>query len=78
MPFPVFAITSTLGRMPGTWVLAAQGAKTAEGEYLQLVLLTAAVAAVALSLYCCRRRIMAALRRRGGEGSAQRKVQDEG
>lgn len=68
MPFWVFAITSTLGRMPGTWVLSAQGAKTAAGEYLQLALLTAAAVAVALPLYYYRRRIVGALPRRGTRG----------
>src|SRR5207245_449383 len=31
MPFWVFAVVSTLGRMPGTWILSAQGAKAAAG-----------------------------------------------
>src|SRR2546426_2384825 len=46
MPFWVFAVVSTLGRIPGTWVLSAQGARTASGDYLQVVLLTAVVVAV--------------------------------
>ncbi len=74
MSFWVFAIISTLGRMPGTWVLSAQGAKTAEGEYLQLVILSAAAVAVALPLYYYRQRIIGTLRR---QAAAQR-VQDEG
>ncbi len=51
MPFWTFAFVSTLGRMPGTWVLSAQGAKVATGQYIELLLLTALVAAVALPLY---------------------------
>ena len=31
MPFWVFAVVSTLGRMPGTWALSAQGSKAAAG-----------------------------------------------
>src|SRR3989454_12279855 len=49
MPFWVFAVVSTLGRIPSTWVLSAQGARTASGDYLQVVLLTAVVVAVALA-----------------------------
>lgn len=63
MPVWVFALVSTLGRMPGTWILSAQGAKTAAGQYFQLALLTAAGAAVAIPLYYYRHRILAWFRR---------------
>ena len=63
MPFWVFAVASTLGRMPGTWLLSAQGAKVATGQYLELALLTAVALMVAVPLYYYRHRIMA--RRRG-------------
>ena len=43
MPLWVFALVSTLGRIPGTWVLSAQGAHTAAGNYLQVILLTTIV-----------------------------------
>jgi len=59
MPFWVFAVVSTLGRIPGTWVLSAQGSKTATGHYVEVVLLTAAVAALAVPLYYYRLRIVA-------------------
>ena len=58
MPFWVFAVVSTLGRIPSTWVLSAQGARTASGDYLQVVLLTAVVVAVALPLYYYRTRLV--------------------
>ncbi len=48
MPLWVFALVSTLGRVPGTWVLSAQGAHTAAGDYLQVILLTAIAVAVAV------------------------------
>ena len=64
MPFWVFAVVSTLGRMPGTWVLSAGGAKAAAADYVQLLLLIAVVAAVALPLYAYRSRIVLWLRRR--------------
>src|SRR6266478_10252202 len=44
MPFWVFALTSTAGRLPGTWVLSAQGADTAAGHYLEIALLLAPAA----------------------------------
>ena len=59
MPFWVFAVVSSLGRIPGTWVLSAQGAKTATGHYIEVMLLTAAVAALAVPAFYYRHRIMA-------------------
>jgi uncharacterized membrane protein YdjX (TVP38/TMEM64 family) len=56
--FWAFAIASTLGRLPGTWVLSAQGAHTANGDYVRVILLTAAVIAIALPVYCYRNRIV--------------------
>ena len=58
MPFWVFTVVSTLGRMPGTWVLSAQGAHTAAGDYLEVILLTAIVVALALPLYYYRNRMV--------------------
>lgn len=63
MPVWVFALVSTLGRMPGTWILSAQGAKTAAGQYIQLALLTALAAAVAIPFYYYRHQILGWLRR---------------
>jgi uncharacterized membrane protein YdjX (TVP38/TMEM64 family) len=59
MPFWIFAVISTLGRIPGTWILSAQGAHAATGDYLHIILLTALVVAVALPLYYYRHRIIA-------------------
>ena len=64
MPLWVFALVSTLGRIPGTWVLSAQGAHTAAGNYLYVMLLTAIVVAVALPLYYYRNRIIGWVRGR--------------
>jgi len=44
--------------MPGTWVLSAQGAHTAAGNYLEVIVLTAIVVAVALPLYYYRNRMV--------------------
>ena len=58
MPFWVFTIVSTLGRLPSTWVLSAQGAHTASGDYIQLILITALFVAIALPLYYYRNRLV--------------------
>ena len=65
MPWWVFAVTSTAGRIPGTWLLSAQGNKTAGGQYMQLALLIALVVAMALPLYVYRHQLVARLSRSG-------------
>jgi uncharacterized membrane protein YdjX (TVP38/TMEM64 family) len=72
MPLWVFTLVSGLGRIPGTWVLSAQGAHTAAGDYLRAILVTAVAVAVALPLYYYRHRIMVWFHGRSvarGEGS---------
>ena len=59
MPFWVFAVTSTLGRIPGTWALSAGGSHTARGHYFQVILVSAVALAIALPLYYYRHRIVA-------------------
>jgi uncharacterized membrane protein YdjX (TVP38/TMEM64 family) len=58
MPILVFAVVSGLGRIPGTWVLSAQGAHTAAGDYMQVILVSAVAVAAALPLYYYRHRIV--------------------
>jgi len=58
MSFWVFAVVSTLGRAPGTWILSAQGAQVAGGNYTELALLMAIVAAVVIPVYYYRNRIL--------------------
>jgi uncharacterized membrane protein YdjX (TVP38/TMEM64 family) len=58
MPLWVFALVAGLGRIPGTWVLSAQGAHTAAGDYLQVILVSAVAVAAALPLYYYRHRIV--------------------
>jgi len=70
MPFWVFAVMSTAGRIPGTWLLSAQGAKSASGHYVEVALLTAIVIAAVLPLYVYRHQLVARVSRprrsRGG------------
>ena len=72
MPFWVFAVVSTLGRAPGTWILSAQGSQVAPGQLRELAYLLAATAAVAIPLYYYRHRIVRAFRR-DGHGARRRK-----
>jgi uncharacterized membrane protein YdjX (TVP38/TMEM64 family) len=64
MPLWVFTLVSALGRIPGTWVLSAQGAHTATGNYLQVILISAVCAAIALPLYYYRHRLVTWLKSR--------------
>ncbi len=64
MPFWVFTLVSTLGRIPGTWALSAQGAKAAGGHYTELLLLSAMLAAIAIPLYYYRSQIVSRFRGR--------------
>ena len=64
MPLWLFALLSGLGRMPGTWVLSAQGAHVETGHYLELVVVSAIFAAIALPLYYYRNRMVGWVRRR--------------
>jgi len=64
MPLWVFAVVSALGRIPGTWVLSAQGAHVETGNYLQVILISAVGAAIALPLYYYRHRLVRWLRGR--------------
>ena len=59
MPFWLFALTSTLGRLPGTWVLSAEGARTASGHYVEMALILGIVAAFGVPLYATRHWILA-------------------
>src|SRR5207249_11742976 len=64
MSFWLGAAASTVGRLPGAWVLSAEGAQAAAGEYVELLLLTALVAAIAMPLYAYRSQIVSWLQRR--------------
>ncbi len=57
IPFWVFALVSTLGRLPGTWISSYVGAHVADHQFISVVLLLALVAAVSVPLYYYRREI---------------------
>jgi uncharacterized membrane protein YdjX (TVP38/TMEM64 family) len=62
MAFWVFAVVSTLGRIPGTWVLSAQGGNMATGQLREFALLMAFIAALVIPLYYYRERILRVFR----------------
>jgi uncharacterized membrane protein YdjX (TVP38/TMEM64 family) len=66
IPFWVFAVVSTLGRLPGTWVSSYVGAHVVEHQFIYVFALLALVAAVSLPLYYYRREIAGACHRLGG------------
>ncbi len=71
IPARVFLLVSTLGRAPGTWVLSAQGASAATGQYVDLALITIVTTMMAVPLYCYRHRILDRVRRRVSSGGAR-------
>jgi uncharacterized membrane protein YdjX (TVP38/TMEM64 family) len=71
IPFWAFAIVSTLGRLPGTFISSYVGAHVAEHQYIYVLLLLAIVVALSLPLYYYRQRIVGylhSLRPRGSKG----------
>lgn len=64
MPFWIFAVVSTLGRIPGTWISSYFGAHVAEQQYIYAAAFMALIVAVCLPLYYYRDRILRRLNRR--------------
>ena len=58
MPFRVFALVSTLGRLPGTWISSYFGARVADHEFIWALIFVALVAAVAVPLFYYRTHII--------------------
>jgi len=58
MPFWVFAVVSTIGRLPGTWIGSYFGAHVAEQRYLYSLAFIAIVFACTLPLFYYRHRII--------------------
>jgi uncharacterized membrane protein YdjX (TVP38/TMEM64 family) len=64
MPFWIFAVVSTLGRLPGTWMSSYFGARVADHQYINALIMAAVVVAICLPIYYYRDRIMARFGRR--------------
>ena len=58
MPFWVFAVVSTLGRIPGTWISSYFGANVAEQQYVYAAIFIAAIIAICVPIYYYRDRII--------------------
>jgi uncharacterized membrane protein YdjX (TVP38/TMEM64 family) len=58
MPFWLFAVVSTVARIPGTWVSSYFGANVAEHRYIYALAFMAVVIALCLPLYYYRHRII--------------------
>jgi uncharacterized membrane protein YdjX (TVP38/TMEM64 family) len=58
MPFWVFALVSTLGRIPGTWISSYFGANVAEQQYIYAAIFIASIMAICLPFYYYRDRII--------------------
>ena len=58
MPFWVFAVVSTLGRIPGTWISSYFGANVAEQQYIYAAAFIALIMAICLPVYYYRDRII--------------------
>ena len=71
MPFWVFAVVSTIGRLPGTWISSYFGAHVGEQQYIYALLFIALVAAMCLPLYYYREKIVRRFHRKSQPPRAQ-------
>ncbi|MGH7275433.1 MAG: TVP38/TMEM64 family protein [Candidatus Rokuibacteriota bacterium] len=58
MPFWLFAVISTVGRLPGTWISSYFGANVAEQQYIYAIAFMAIIVAACLPLYYYRDRLI--------------------
>jgi uncharacterized membrane protein YdjX (TVP38/TMEM64 family) len=63
MSFWLFAVVSTLGRLPGTWISSYFGASVGEHQYVYALVFIAGIAALVLPLFYYRERILRKLQR---------------
>jgi uncharacterized membrane protein YdjX (TVP38/TMEM64 family) len=64
LPFWIFALVSTLGRLPGTWISSYFGANVAEQQYIYALAFLAIIIAVILPIYYYRDWIIQRLSRK--------------
>ncbi len=58
MPFWLFAVVSTVGRLPGTWISSYFGAHVAEQQYIYAIAFMAIIIACCLPMYYYRERLV--------------------
>ena len=64
MPLPVFMFVTTVGRLPGTLLLSANGAEAYDGDYIRLAILLLFSAALVVPAMIYRHRLHEILKRR--------------
>jgi uncharacterized membrane protein YdjX (TVP38/TMEM64 family) len=67
MPFWVFAVVSTVGRLPGTWISSYFGAHVGDRQYIYAMVFIAIIAALCLPIYYYRDRIVKRFQRKRQE-----------
>jgi uncharacterized membrane protein YdjX (TVP38/TMEM64 family) len=67
MRFTTFALASTAGRLPGTWLSSYVGANVAEGAYTSAAMTVVIAIVISVPLYRYRHAIVRAIRRRSGQ-----------
>jgi uncharacterized membrane protein YdjX (TVP38/TMEM64 family) len=70
MPFWLFALVSTVARIPGTVISSYFGANVAEHKYIYAIVFIAIIAALCLPLYYYRDRIVRRFHRKGPRNQA--------
>ncbi len=63
LPFGTFLLVSTVGRIPGTWLLSMQGTQVRGHQYVSLFILFSLLAVALLVLYLYRDQVLAWIRR---------------
>jgi uncharacterized membrane protein YdjX (TVP38/TMEM64 family) len=72
MPFWLFALVSTIGRVPGTWISSYFGAHVGEQQYVTAAIFIALVTAACLPIYYYRHQIVRRFHRRSGAPPTKR------
>ncbi len=70
LQFGMFFIISTVGRIPGTWLLSVQGAKVRDAQYVEFVIYLLVAAFAVVLAYIYRERIYRWMHRRHVAGTA--------
>ncbi|MBI1847042.1 MAG: TVP38/TMEM64 family protein [Candidatus Rokubacteria bacterium] len=73
MPFWLFAVVSTVGRLPGTWISSYLGAQVGEQEYIYAIAFMALMLALCLPLWYYREKILRRFHRPGAGRVHQRR-----
>ena len=74
MPFWLFAVVSTIGRLPGTWISSYFGAHVGEQQYLYAAVFIALVTGACLPLYYYRDRILKTVQRRPRQPKGEKRA----